>query len=147
MFSKKCIFAHFYLIFFRRNIDLSFRKSSPLRWYSVLKVYLKNVYTRHYFKMRKILTGAKLLLMSICLVLILFPLVIVGHVGCLRSVLTVRLYCQRTIIIQVGQTGNPYQEHNLSRDMKKPVCGVSVQVRHKPACTVTEESRTLKLWI
>ena len=65
MFSKTCIFAHFYLIFFRRNIDLSFRKSSPLRWYSVLKVYLKNVYTRHYFKMRKILTGAKLLLMSI----------------------------------------------------------------------------------
>ena len=39
-------------------------KSSPLRWYSVLKVYLKNVYTRNYFKMRKILTGAKLLLIS-----------------------------------------------------------------------------------
>ena len=52
-------------MFLRRNIDLSFRKSSPLRWYKILKVYLKNIYTRHYFKMRKILTGAKLLLMSI----------------------------------------------------------------------------------
>ena len=29
------------------------------------KSYLKNIYTRHYFKMIKILTGAKLLLMSI----------------------------------------------------------------------------------
>ena len=29
---------------------------------------------------------------------------------------------------------------NVSRDARKPVFGVSDQVRHKPACTVTEAS-------
>ena len=29
--------------------------------------------------------------------------------------------------------------NNLSRDMRKPVCGVSDWARYKPACTVTEE--------
>ena len=53
------------LIFSRKNIALLFTNSSPLRLYQVLKVYLKKVYSKHYFKMRKILTGAKLLLMSI----------------------------------------------------------------------------------
>ena len=64
---QKHAFLHnyFYLTFLRKNIDLLFRKSRTLRWYYVLKVHLKNFYTRHYFKMRKILTGAKLLLMSI----------------------------------------------------------------------------------
>ena len=30
--------------------------------------------------------------------------------------------------------------HNLSRDARKPVFGVSDQVRHKPSCTSSEKS-------
>ena len=63
---KNMLFAHFYLIFSRQIIALLFTKSSPLGQYQFLKVYLKTkMYSKHYFKMRKKLTGAKLLLMSI----------------------------------------------------------------------------------
>ena len=64
-FQKHAYFYIFILIISGQIIALLFTKSSPLRWYQILKVYLKKIYTKHYFKMRKILIGAKLLLMSI----------------------------------------------------------------------------------
>ena len=33
VFLKTCIFAHFYFIFLKENIDLLFMKSRPLTWY------------------------------------------------------------------------------------------------------------------
>ena len=33
----------------------------------------------------------------------------------------------------------------MSRDTRKPVFGVSVQVRRKPACTVTEKNKNLEI--
>ena len=44
---------------------------------------MKNIYTRHFFKMRKILTGAKLLLMSIIIIM-----TIVLNVICVMIILT-----------------------------------------------------------
>ena len=34
---------------------------------------------------------------------------------------------------------------HLSRVARKPVFGISEQVRHKPACTVTEKSKDLEI--
>ena len=62
---KNMHFCTFLLNLSKKNIDLLFTKSRPLTWYYVLKVYLKKIYTYYYFIMRKILTGAKLLLKSI----------------------------------------------------------------------------------
>ena len=30
-------------------------------------------------------------------------------------------------------------QYNMSRDVRKPVFGISDQVRHKPGCTATED--------
>ena len=40
----------------------------------------------------------------------------------------------------LGECYNVYHQSELSHDARKPVFGVSDQVRHKPTCTVTEES-------
>ena len=37
------------------------------------------------------------------------------------------------------------RRHNLSRDARKPVFGVSDQVRHKPVCAVSENGKKLEI--
>ena len=46
-------------IFYLQIIALLFMKYSPLRWYQLLKVYLKKMHTKHYFKMRKHINWCK----------------------------------------------------------------------------------------
>ena len=48
------------------------------------------------------------------------------------------------------QVGNPedrfsHNEAHMSRVMRKPVSGVSDQVRHKPGCTATETRSRLEI--
>ena len=40
---------------------------------------------------------------------------------------------------------NKTNEHNLSLVVRKPVFGVSDQVRHKPGCTTTEDGKRLEI--
>ena len=43
------------------------------------------------------------------------------------------------IVYQASNSWEKYGLHNMSRDVRKPVFGVSDQVRHKPGCAATED--------
>ena len=62
---KNMHFCTFLFNLFKKKYCFVIQEVQPITMVLNLKDYLKNIYTRHYFKMRKILIGAKLLLMSI----------------------------------------------------------------------------------
>ena len=50
------------------------------------------------------------------------------------------LFCKLQEHILISNVLSHLDEHDMSRDARKPVFGVSEQVRHKPTCTSSEKS-------